>query len=87
MQKQELLRMLSAASFAAVDTHLFLDTHPCNKEALAVLQKNTKEAAMLRDEYERRFGPLRPQDVFGDTSFEWVNGPWPWDRCFGEGDN
>lgn len=87
MSKSELLKRLSAASFVAVDSQLFLDTHPKNKAALAVHEKNLKQARMLRDEYERRFGPLSPQDVYGDTSFEWVEGPWPWDRCFGECDN
>ncbi len=87
MKKCDLLKRLSAASFSAVDSHLYLDTHPCCKEALAVHEKNAKEAAMLKAEYERYFGPLTPQDIYGDTSFEWVNGPWPWDRCFVECDN
>jgi len=86
MSRKELLKRLSAASFAAVDLQLFLDTHPKDATALALMQKHKKEAAMLRKEFESRFGPLTPQDVYGDTSFEWVNSPWPWDVCFVEGE-
>ncbi|MBQ2704537.1 MAG: spore coat protein CotJB [Clostridia bacterium] len=86
MSRKELLKKLSAASFAVVDLQLFLDTHPKDATALATMQKYIKEAAMLRKEFESRFGPLKPQDIYGDTSFEWVNSPWPWDVCFVEGD-
>ena len=86
MSRKELLKRLSAASFAAVDLQLFLDTHPKDATALALMQKHKKEAAMLRKEFESRFGPITPQDVYGDTSFEWVNSPWPWDVCFVEGE-
>ena len=86
MSRQELLKRLSAATFAAVDVQLYLDTHPKDKTALAALQKYKKEAALLRREFESRFGPLTPQDMYGDTSYQWVNSPWPWDVCFVEGD-
>ena len=87
MSRKELLKKLSAASFAVVDLQLFLDTHPKDAVALATMKKYMKEAALLRKEFESRFGPLMPQDIYGDTSFEWVNSPWPWDVCFVEGED
>ncbi len=86
MSKKELLKRLSAASFAAVDLQLYMDTHPEDKAVLAKLNKYLDETDALTAEYTRRFGPLSPQDIYGDTSFEWVNSPWPWSRDFVEGD-
>ncbi len=86
MSRSELLKKLSAAAFGAIDLQLFLDTHPNDKTALVSLQKHKKEAAALKAEFESRFGPLTPCDIYGDTSYEWVNGPWPWDVCFVDGD-
>ncbi len=86
MSRRELLQKLSAAAFGAIDVQLFLDTHPDDKTALAALRKYKKEAFSLKSEFESRFGPLTPCDIYGDTSYEWVNGPWPWDVCFVEGD-
>ncbi len=86
MSRKDLLEHLSAASFATVDLQLYMDTHPDDKEALAKLNKYLDETAALTAEYTRRYGPLSPQDIYGDTSFEWVNSPWPWSRDFVEGD-
>lgn len=86
MSRKELLERLSAASFAAVDLQLYLDTHPKDKEALAKLNRYLDETAALTEEFTRHFGPLSPQDIYGDTSFEWVNSPLPWSREFAEGD-
>lgn len=86
MSRKELLERLSAASFAAVDLQLYMDTHPEDKAALAKLNKYLDQTAALVAEYTRQFGPLSPQDIYGDTSFDWVNSPWPWSRDFVEGD-
>ncbi len=86
MNRKELLDRLSAASFAAVDLQLYMDTHPDDKDALVKLNKYLDEADALSAEYSKRYGPLSPQDIYGDTSFEWVMVPWPWSREFAEGD-
>lgn len=82
--KESLLRKLSAANFAAVEVQLFLDTHPNNATALEMLRKYKATQAALTAEFTRLYGPLSPSDIFGDTSFEWVNGPWPWEPSFDE---
>ena len=86
MTRSELLERLSEASFAAVDLQLYLDTHPSDKKALEKLNKYLDKTAELTEEFTRRFGPISPQDIYGDTSFEWINSPWPWDRNFAESD-
>ncbi len=89
--REMLLRRLSSAQFAAWEMHMYLDTHPNDRSALMAMQKYDERARALRQEYEKRFGPLRPMDMYGDTRSEWVRDPWPWDvenpLTLGEVDN
>ena len=78
-EKEMLLRRLSSAQFAAWEMHIYLDTHPNDRSALMSMQKYEDKARALRKEYERRFGPIRPFDMYGDARFEWVKDPWQWD--------
>ena len=79
-EQKKLLMRLSAAQFAAWELHMFLDTHPCDKTANEMFRKYTAETAMLKKEYESKYGPLT-----GPSSNEadWLNDPWPWEneRC------
>ncbi len=78
-EREKLLKELSAAQFAAWETHLFLDTHPCDTAAMQSLAMYQQQALKLREQFEKRFGPLTTYDMYGDKRFEWLNSPWPWD--------
>lgn len=79
-EREMLLRRLSSTQFAAWEMHIFLDTHPNDRAAMQSLKKYDERAAALKAEYEKQFGPLTASDIYGDTGFEWVNGPWPWEN-------
>ena len=79
MSRAELLRRLSEAQFAAWETHLFLDTHPDDAAAMKNMATYQKAARQLMEEFEKTYGPLTARDLYGDTRFEWLNSPWPWD--------
>lgn len=79
MSRDELLRKLSEAQFAAWETHLFLDTHPDDEAARKNLADYRQAARRLMEEFEKTYGPLTTRDPYGDTRFEWLNSPWPWD--------
>ncbi len=74
--RKKLLQKLSAVQFAAWELHMFLDTHPCDSTANQMFQKYTDEAAMLKREYEAKFGPLTAS---GSDNADWLCDPWPWD--------
>ena len=80
MTRAELLRRLQAADFAALDTALFLNTHPRDTKALACYHKLKNEAEELRAQYTALFGPLRAEDVTSKTHWDWIQEPWPWER-------
>lgn len=77
IERKKLLQRLSSTQFAAWELHMYLDTHPCDKTANEMFRKYTDEAAMLRKEYERKYGPLT---VSSSDDADWLCNPWPWEN-------
>ncbi|MBQ6819498.1 MAG: spore coat protein CotJB [Clostridia bacterium] len=77
--RQALLNRISVARFAAWELHIYLDTHPNDKQAMRNFEKYQKTADELTVQYEAKYGPLISSDVYGDTSWQWINAPWPWE--------
>lgn len=79
-EQKELLDLIRVLGFNLYDTVLFLDTHPCDKQAL----KNYKKYQALLDkamkEYAAYFGPLTINDVKVEDGWTWGQEPWPWER-------
>ena len=74
--RERLLRAYQAYSFAIYDILLYLDAYPDNREALESYNKYQRLASKAKAEYESRFGPIT--QPFEAKSWDWVNGPWPW---------
>ena len=77
--REELLKKLSAYSFAEKEWNLYLDTHPNDRDGLMMHRRMADKAKELSKEFEEKFGPL------GETSqntsrWEWVSDPWPWEK-------
>lgn len=78
-EEQMMRKRYYAARFACWELHLFLDTHPNNKEAARRLEEYQARARRLGKEYEEKFGPLG--ETTQDTSrWAWISDPWPWEK-------
>ncbi len=77
MNKDKLLRRVSALGFAMYEYRLFCDTHPDNAEAREMFESYRKKYEAVKEEYEKQFGPL---SLNGYNSDEWLKDPWPWDN-------
>lgn len=78
--RERLLQFISEVSFAILDVGLYLDTHPCDDEALAYYEKYKQLRKEAMREYTKCFGPLLATDVSVDCGkWQWVEGPWPWE--------
>ena len=78
--RKELLNHINQISFAVDEVKLYLDTHPCDTEALAYFREFSRERNLALKEYARIYGPLTV-DTAEDTCTEhwnWINEPWPW---------
>ena len=79
-EREKLLNMFSAAQFAVWETHIFLDTHPNNVEAMKKLKEFKEKAKNLRMQYEEKFGSITADDLYGNYRTQWLNDPWPWEK-------
>lgn len=77
--QQTMLREVQSLEFSLYDLHLFLDTHPCSAEALAMYKDYANMLEETKCEYERRYGPISPGGCgIGEKCWNWALMPWPW---------
>ena len=79
--RADLINWINHVSFAVDDVKLFLDTHPCDKEALAFFEEHKCLRNKALKEYAKYYGPLTVDtaDVSTDN-WKWINEPWPWQK-------
>ncbi len=77
-EREILMRKIATNDFALVDLHLFLDTHPNNRQIAEKIREYEIKSSILRKEYESKYGPITPRDENGNR-WAWISAPWPWD--------
>ena len=79
--RAQMMNYINEVSFAISDILLFLDTHPCDQEALAFYRENAKKRNEALKEFAKYYGPLTIDTAVDSDSdsWEWVNQPWPWE--------
>ena len=76
----QLLNMIDQASFAMDDVLLYLDTHPCDRQAFAYYQAMARARREAMDAYQSACGPLMVDKVNSASGcWNWIQGPWPWE--------
>jgi spore coat protein JB len=76
--KMELLKQITAANFMVEDLHLYLNTHPADREALVKYNTFVMQSHSLKQEYERLYGMLHEHHA-SPYPWQWINEPWPWE--------
>lgn len=71
-----LLREIQLCDFLLTEARLFLDTHPCDQQALQFYQQKKERLAQLKAEWEARCGCV--QSCENGARWAWVDTPWPW---------
>lgn len=75
-----LLRRIRAEDFALYEVALYLDAYPTNQKALAFYEQHRNILAALKEEYRQKYGPLTIYDNIDRGEWQWVQGPWPWEK-------
>lgn len=76
LNRQALLKEIQAAKFALIETELFLDTHPCDQEALEYYLCRKEKLEELLACWEK-ICPRVCKDG-REMRWAWVDTPWPW---------
>lgn len=80
INRVKLLREVMAADFTVIDLNLYLDTHPNEQNAIYLYNNSVQRAKMLREQYERTYGPLTPFTHNYKNAWQWIERPWPWEK-------
>lgn len=80
-ERMNLLKKIQAYCFAAYDWNLYLDTHPDDKDAIKMFHKMVDKADGLKAEYQSKYGPLTAQESKSMEHWDWLDDPWPWEKC------
>lgn len=78
-EQKALLSRIMTCDFILTETALFLDTHPDCADALAFYKKHLEMRKNAAEEYAKKFGMLQHQDYDGQNTWQWTEGPWPWE--------
>ena len=78
-EQKRMMEAVYANGFAADEARLFLDTHPRDREALAYYQKKIELYRRAVEQYEEKFGPIRPESGAINGRWCWATTPWPWE--------
>ena len=80
--RTQLLQKINEHSFAVYDMLLYLDTHPCDQEAMAYYQKHLDARKKYMEEYARTYGPLTMDDAMKTNcdTWQWMEQPFPWEK-------
>lgn len=79
MTRNQLFECITQSSFAIDDVKLYLDTHPCDKEAMEYYQKYRQVREEAMKDYRDCYGPISAYDVAEANEWTWINSPWPWE--------
>ena len=79
-EREALLQKINTVNFTMFELHLYLDTHPDDASAMALLNRYKAQKAELTAEYESKYGPLDTFNVTANNRWQWISNPWPWDN-------
>ncbi len=85
-EREAMMLQINQISFVADDLRLYLDTHPADAQALALLKSSLTQRKQLLSNFAWKFYPLT-MDCMADTdpanaaagSYCWQEGPMPWE--------
>lgn len=80
-KQADMLAKIQEMEFIAIELNLYLDTHPCDDEALNDFNCAVESSRKLVRKYEAVYGPLYNFGISpnSDDSWQWINSPWPWE--------
>ena len=79
-ERECLLRKINVISFAMDDTRLYLDTHPCDGDAMCHFEMLHNMRCAAIDEYVCKYGPLGGYNYTEAESWSWAEAPQPWEK-------
>ena len=77
--RDKLLKELQSIDFSLIETVLYLDVYPHSDKALDYYHQLKQKRCAILAEYEKTYGPITMHGNESCQSWDWINGPWPWE--------
>ena len=77
--KRGYLHEVNMAGFMLYEAVLYLDTHPCDEEAIDYYRMAKEKYEEAVEAYVENVGPLCMSDMTCSDNYAWIEGPWPWE--------
>lgn len=76
-----MLKKIQEMQFVAIELNLFLDTHPCDSDAINDFNCAVEILERHQMAYQDEFGPFLSFGFGGPSKepWQWAKGPWPWE--------
>ena len=81
-----LQRDLQALGFAVVELGEYLDTHPGDARAAELFRSYSGLYAQAATAWEAENGPIVQRSAVGESGYDWLRGPWPWQYAANDGE-
>ena len=81
-----LQRDLQALGFAVVELGEYLDTHPGDARAAELFRSYSGLYAQAAAAWEAENGPIVQRSAVGESGYDWLRGPWPWQYAANDGE-
>ena len=78
-RQKMLMSQIRSLAFAVNDLALYLDTHPCDQNALRCHTDYAEQLHDLKMLYQKEYGPLSIYAPM-ENGWEWIESPWPWEK-------
>lgn len=75
--ENDAMKNVMESMFAVNDITLYLDTHPQDRNALALHREYVKQYEQAKKYYEENYGPLSMYAPM--NKWTWVCDKWPWE--------
>ena len=75
-----------ALGFAVVELGEYLDTHPGDARAAELFRSYSGLYAQAAAAWEAENGPIVQRSAVGESGYDWLRGPWPWQYAANDGE-
>lgn len=72
------LTELQALEFVVLELGLYLDTHQDDEEAFSLFRQYVAMEKAAKTAYESKYGPLLQSSTASNSTYRWLEEPWPW---------
>ena len=80
-ERENMLNQWQQYNFVLTDIKLDLDVNPNNRNLLDLYKQYLKIANDIKDQYEKKYGPITcdSEVILNSNNWTWNDSPWPWE--------